>query len=150
ASLRSLLSPPSDSEERVADQVSQQLIDGSAAGTALDLLGLGVRTFMMFLSEDPSAADRDRERPEDGPNRDEQDRRATAWPTGSGRWSPCAAGSSRANAAAGPSPPPVVARTERSRRAAPLGPSGRSCSGASPPSGWSSPSGRSTSRRSRT
>lgn len=78
ASLRSLLSPPSDIEERVADQVSQQLIGRSAAGTALDLLGLGVRTFMMFLSEDPSAADRDRERPDDGPNRDEQDRRATA------------------------------------------------------------------------
>lgn len=75
-SLRSLLSPPPDIEGRVADQVSQHLIGRSAAGTALDLLGLGVRTFMTFLSEDPSDADRFGESPDHGPGRDD-DRRAT-------------------------------------------------------------------------
>jgi hypothetical protein len=58
-SLRALLAPPSDIEHRVADEVSQQLIARSAAGTALDLLGLGVRTLMTILTEPPAAADRD-------------------------------------------------------------------------------------------
>ncbi|UDY36349.1 hypothetical protein [Dermatobacter hominis] len=57
-SLRALLEPPSDIEDRVADTVSQQLIGRSAAGTALDLLGLGVRTLMTILTEPPPPADR--------------------------------------------------------------------------------------------
>ena len=57
-SLRALLAPPSDIEDRVADTVSQQLIGRAAAGTALDLLGLGVRTFMTILTEPPPPADR--------------------------------------------------------------------------------------------
>ena len=57
-SLRALLAPPSDIEDRVADTVSQRLIARSAAGTALDLLGLGARTLMTILTEPGPAADR--------------------------------------------------------------------------------------------
>lgn len=57
-SLRALLAPPTDIEDRVADQVSEQLIGGSVAGTAFDLLGLGLRTLQTILTETPGPADR--------------------------------------------------------------------------------------------
>jgi hypothetical protein len=58
-SLRALLAPPTDIEDRVAGQVSQQLIARSVAGTALDLLGLGARTLMTILTDAPPPADRE-------------------------------------------------------------------------------------------
>lgn len=57
-SLRALLAPPDDIEDRVADTVSQQLRGRSALGTALDLLGLGARTFGVILTDGPVGADR--------------------------------------------------------------------------------------------
>lgn len=66
SSLRALLAPPADIEHRVTDTVTQQLIGRSAAGTALDLLGLGIRTFAWFLTDDGGDADRS---DEDGANR---------------------------------------------------------------------------------
>ncbi len=57
-SLRALLAPPTDIEDRVADQVSEQLIGGSVAGTAFDLLGLGLRTLQTILTDAPGPADR--------------------------------------------------------------------------------------------
>jgi hypothetical protein len=58
SSLRALLAPPADIEDRVTDTVTQQLIGRSSAGTALDLLGLGIRTFAWFLTDDGEVADR--------------------------------------------------------------------------------------------
>lgn len=67
-SLRALLAPPPDIEDRVTNTVTQQLIGRSAAGTALDLLGLGVRTFAWFLTDGDEDADRSREDAYDDPS----------------------------------------------------------------------------------
>jgi len=58
SSLRAILAPPEDIEDRVADTVSQQLIGRSVAGTALDLLGLGARALMAILTDGGPPADR--------------------------------------------------------------------------------------------
>ena len=73
-SLRALLAPPTDIEGRVTDQVSEQLIGGSVAGTAFDLLGLGVRTLRTILTEGTSAADRSAQDPR-GDDRTDDDGR---------------------------------------------------------------------------
>lgn len=56
--LRTLLQAPEDIEHRVADTVSGQLLGRSTAGTALDLVGLGVRTLAFFLTASADGADR--------------------------------------------------------------------------------------------
>jgi len=61
-SLRELLRPPLDIEDRVADTVSHRLRGRSVLGTAVDLLGLGARTVGLILSDDPSPADRNQGR----------------------------------------------------------------------------------------
>lgn len=58
SALRTLLQAPEDIGHRVADTVSDQLLGRSTAGTALDLLGLGVRTLAFFLTDAADGADR--------------------------------------------------------------------------------------------